>query len=444
MHASKIMIAVAALALGSAAFAAPTAGRVAISSGASATKGNLKVALTGLCTSAGGTLTEFTSGSNISTYVCADTAVTSGAGGTYVSKANTAFKNFAGTAFAELRLNVSGGSFTAVCALNNWPAGTACDTVNAGALPDKYLNPASGATEFPAAGQVVVGGLMDVAPDTWPTGVTTGLELPAADSTGVAQSFGVAVSNALYTKLFDAQKSSGGATIAKPIPSTCLVTDTAKLECVPTISKGQMATIMANNEFNAAYSNGVAFLTGDAADSSLVLEYNRRADTSGTQAAAQAYFLGLPCSTAQLTIVPAPAVGSSADIGMIKVYAHAGTGDVRARLNAAGAYGIGIISGENNQSAQGWKWLRLQGAAIGENATPASSGITNRASVTSGAYDFYFESKVAAGSAAGATDFWSAVTGSLNTLAAPVGLLNSSDLGTYNKGGAACQYNSSN
>ena len=42
------------------------------------------------------------------------------------------------------------------------------------------------------------------------------------------------------------------------------------------------------------------------------VEYNRRADTSGTQASAQAYFLGLPCTGSNaLSIVPAPAVGGS-------------------------------------------------------------------------------------------------------------------------------------
>lgn len=439
MQVSKIMLAVAALSLGATTFAAPLASRIAISSGASATKGNLKVALTSLCSAGSGTLTEFTSGGNISTYVCADVAVTAP---TYGSKPDANFKNFSGTGFAELRLNVSGGSFTAVCALNNWPAGTACDTVNPLSAPDKYLNPASGTTVLPAAGQVIVGGLMDVAPDTFPATVTVGLTLPAADLTGVAQTFGVAASDTLYTAMFNVQKSAGGATLDKPIPSTCLVTDTARLECVPVVSKGQMATILANNPFNDAYTNGAGFLAG-AALNSTILEYNRRVDTSGTQASAQAYFLGLPCTGNPLSIVAAPPVGTSTTIGAIKVFAHAGTGDVRARLSTAGVYGIGIMSGENNQTDTGttWKWLRMQGAAIGENAKP-STGVTNSASVKNGSYDYYFESRVVPGPAAGASTFWSAVTGTLNTLPAPVGLLNATDLTAYNKGGNACQYNS--
>ena len=462
MHISKIMLAVAALSVGATAFAAPAAGRIAISSGASATKGNLRTALTTLCTSGGGTLTEFTSGGNISTYVCNTTAALTPA--QYAAAADSSFRNFAGTAFAELRLNVTGGSFTAVCLLNGFPAGTACANVNAGGAADKYRDPASTAgsaggadTVLPQAGQVIVGGLLDVAPGTWPTGVLSGLTIPAASGTGVGQSFGVAVSNALYGKLFAAQKSTGAATLSKPIPSSCLETDYTKLECIPTVSKGQMATIMSNNEFDAAHAKGVGFLTGDPADETLVLEYNRRADTSGTQASAQAYFLGLPCSSNPLTIADVSSVpagtNNNIDIGLVKVFAHAGTGDVRNRLNdvTTTRYGIGIMSGENNQSdaATTWKWVRVQGSALGESAKPGTLAqlgvtVTNRASVVNGGYDFYFESAVAPGSAAGASTFWSAVTGTLNTLAAPVGLLNASDLGGFNKGGNACQANATN
>jgi len=440
MQASKIMIAVAALVCGTAVIAKPNADTIAISSGASATKGNLKLALTSLCSAASGTLTEFTSGSNISTYVCADTAVTAG---TYASKLNTSFKKFAGTNFAELRLNVTGGSFTAVCALNNWPASTVCGTINAGSAPDKYLDPETGSLVLPATNQVVVGGLMDTAPENWGTDVTLGLTLPTAEATGVAQTFGVAVSPALYAKLFNAQKNpavGGGATVAFPISNSCAEADTGKLECIPTVSKAQMASIMVANEFNAAYSNGVGFLTGDAADNGTVLEYNRRADTSGTQASAQAYFLGTSCASNPLPVVPSAAVDSNYDLGAIRVFAHSGTGGVRTQLSASGVYGIGVVSGENKGgTGQTWKWVRIQGAAIGENAVPATVGVTNRDSVKNGSYDFYFESKVVPGSASGASAFWGAVTGALSGLSAPTGLLNASDLGTFNKAGFACQ-----
>lgn len=464
MQVSKIMLAVAALTIGASAIAAPAAGRVAISSGASATKGNLKNALINLCERTGGTatgalngnkLTEFASGSNISTYVCADATVTGGAGSTYVSKADAAFKNFFGTDFAELRLNVTGGSFTAICALNfigqtSWAAGgTACANVNTSGAADLYRDPATLTNVLPAAGQVVVGGLMDVEPAAWPETVRAGLTVPGTIlNSGVAQTFGVAASNALYSKLFAAQLSDGAATVAKPIPSSCAETDYSNLECIPTISKAQMATLMNPVDTNAAYTTGVQFLTGDEADAELELQYNRRADTSGTQAAAQAYFLGLPCSSSPLAVVDQGVAGGTLlDGTFLRVFGHAGTGNVRAQLNTAN-YGIGIMSGENNQatgvadSSNGtttWKWLRVQGAAMGEAAAPGTAGITNKESVKNGSYDFYFESKVAPGTAAGSTTFWNKVTGALKTLSAPVGLLNSADLATFAKGGSACQ-----
>jgi hypothetical protein len=261
--------------------------------------------------------------------------------------------------------------------------------------------------------------------------------------------------------MFAAQKSSGGGTVAKPIPSTCAETDYAKVECVPTISKGQMATILADNDGNVAYTKGAAFL-GAPVGTQLV--YNRRADTSGTQAGAQAYFLGLPCSGNPLSIVSQPDPGASKQVGQplldasgnavldasgnavlaIKVFAHKGTGDVRTQLNTS-AYGIGIMSGENNQTDTGtsWKWIRVQGAAMSESAATSASS-TNSASVKNGSYDYYYESKVNPGTSGTASTFWTEITGSLNTLTAPVGLLNSADLGGYNKGSNACQPNSSN
>ncbi len=452
MQISKIMLAVAALSVSAAAMAAPAAGRIAISSGASATKGNLKIALNGLCVAGGGTMTEFPAGSNVATYVCNTTANISGAA--YGAAADGTFRNFAGTAFAELRLNVTGGSFTAVCALNGWTAGTACANVNPGGAPDSYRDPASGTNVLPQAGQLVIGGLMDVSPNDYPASVTAGLSLFTDNSTGVAQTFGIAVSNTLYSKLFAAQKSGAGATLAKPLPSTCNETDYTKLECIPTVSKGQMASIMSNNDVDAAHTKGVGFLTGVAADNGVVLEYNRRADTSGTQASAQVYFLGLPCSSNPLTIaditdVPA-GTNNNKDIGSIKVFAHAGTGDVRNRLNTANL-GIGIMSGENNQSDAGttWKWVRVQGSAIGESAKPGTLAqlgvtVTNRESVKNGSYDLYFESKVVPGGAAGADNFWSAVSTQLSSLSAPTGLLSGADLTGYAKSGNACQANASN
>jgi len=277
-----------------------------------------------------------------------------------------------------------------------------------------------------------------------------------ATSVGIAQTFGVAVSGALYIKMFDAQKAAGS------LPAACLVTDTNLAYCVPNIGKAQMATIMADNAFNAAYANGVGFLTGVPADNGVALRYARRVDTSGTQASAQNYFLGRPCSQEPLSIVAEPTTAAEAPetlrndvIGSIRVLAAPGTGDVRAELNKTDLdgvvigpvvpnYAIGVMSGENNQGSQNWKWIRVNGAAMAENATPATAGITNTATQKNGTYDFYYEAVYIGGSAAG-NAFWATVSSALNTIAAPVGLIDNNTLTVgYTKGGLACIGSASN
>ncbi len=434
MKFTRSLLALAAVACASSAFAAPNASRIAISSGASAAFGNYRLALEQLCTSAGGTPTRFNDTGNLTTLVCANSAVTGGAGGTYLSKPNGDFVNFAGTGFAEVRINVSKGSFSAVCLIqpSGWPTTGACAAAGAA---DLYRDPGTLTTVAPPAGSVIVGGLLDVEANAWPGSILSGLVVPASAGAGVAQAFGVAVSSELYTKMFNAQRSVGIPTIAKPIPSTCNLGDTANPTCVPTISKAQMATIMNGNEFNAAYTTGVGFLTGDPADNGVTLRYSRRADTSGTQASQQIYFLGLPCMTNPISIV-----AGGQTLGAIQVQNHGGTSNVRADLNASG-FAIGIMSGENNQ-AESWRWIRVGGAAMAENAAPGTAGITNSASVKNGSYDFFFETTFASSGAPGADAYWTAVNGSLNTLPAPIGLLNAAELSAadgYAKGGASCQ-----
>jgi len=438
MQLSKISLALATLAIGASAFAVPNGDRIAVSSGASATLGNLMTnsspvsALRSLCASAGGVATLFGVG-NFRTMVCANTVLTAG---TYVTKPNGDFINFNETNFAELRLNVDPGSFGAILVLNP-------NTLT-------WIDPGTGDnTATLPSGAVIVGGLLDLAPNGFTSAtIGTNAVFPATP-VGIAQTFSVGVSGALYTKMFNAQQASG------LIPAICTVT-TGTPVCTPSIGKAQMATIMAANPFNAAYSNGLSFLTGAAADVGVELRYVRRVDTSGTQAAAQNYFLGLPCSLEALSIVPEPATPAVAPetlkndvITAIRVLAAPGTGDVRAELNktvvqaAQPNYAIGVMSGENNQTGS-WKWIRVQGAAMGENATPGTAGITNTATQKNGTYDFYYESVFVGGSVAG-NAFWTTVSGALNTIAAPVGLVNNATLTTgYTKGGLACNASGSN
>lgn len=423
MQRTRISLALASLLVATAASAAPAGSRIAITAGASASYNNMSTALQTLCTSAGGTPTVLGSG-NFRSIVCANSAVTEGAAGTYVSKADSAFVNFAGTNFAEVRINTE-GSFSAVVILN--PALNTAPQVR---------NPAAAANSntYPA-GSVIVGGLLDLEPSGFPENVIGANQLFPATPVGVGQVFGLAVSDLLYGKLFAAQKAAG------LLPASCVVTDIALPYCVPSVSSAQMASVMVDNEFNAAYSKGVGFLTGNAADDGLELRYARRVDNSGTQAAAQNYFLGLPCSKAPATVVPEPTTDDEAGglkdalKGAIRVMAAPGTGDVRNELIKS-AYVIGVVSGENTQS-QTWKWVRLNGAAMGEDASP--TGNTNTANAKAGQYNFVYESVYMGGSDAG-NAFWATVAAELNALPALPGLINNNDLlAGYSKTGQACQ-----
>lgn len=431
MQFTKIAFAAAALCAAAAATAAPNSSRIALSAGASAIQGNITLAMGALCTANGGVVTNFVSG-NFTTVVCANSAVTGGAGGTYVTKPNADFVNFKDLPFAEIRFNVANGSFGSVQILNS--------------TAFTFRDPATLTQIAAPAGAVIIGGVSDVETNRFPATVTGTNALFANAKLGAAQTFGVAASVALYTKMFDAQKAAG------LIPASCLVGDTGLSFCIPNIAKAQMATIMANNEFNAAYSKGLGFLTGDAADDGVELRYVRRVNTSGTQAAAQNYFLGLPCSRDSLSVVDEPttidpagsATVANALIGSIRVYAAGGTGNVRDELNKAGVYALGVVSGENNQTSQNWRWLRVDGAPIGQNAVPGTPGNTNVNTLQNGSYSFYFELTYTGGNATN-QGYWSKISDSVKTLSAPVGLLNQAGLDAgYNKGGLTCLGSSSN
>jgi hypothetical protein len=128
----------------------------------------------------------------------------------------------------------------------------------------------------------------------------------------------------------------------------------------------------------------------------------------------------------------------------IRVYAAGGTSNVRTELNKLGVYALGVVSGENNQTSQFWRWLRVDGAPIGENAVPGTPGNTNANTMKNGSYNFYFEATYTGGNATNDA-YWAKIATAFGGLAAPVGLVNQADLDAgYNKGGATCAGSSSN
>ena len=319
MKLSKVSLAVAALVAGSSAFAAaPTAAEIAYAAGASAIQANLQIALADICDdNVGFALSKLRANlpginDNFVAYVCASTPVT------LANYATATYGNFsAGIPFKEIRLNVDQGSFSAIQQIQNSPT-----------IPLSYFNPAgpntaSNITPNPAT-IVRLGGALDVQPNTFPLALLAGLTVPASPPTlGVAQAFGVAVSQPLYVAMYNNQLAAGSATVSKPIPLSCgagnALTTTDRIECIPTVSKGQMAAIMADAPFNTPNNIGAAFL-GGAAVSGTELGYARRVDTGGTQAAAQNYFLGNVCSNVQLAVVPQGTATGVVPGALLRVY----------------------------------------------------------------------------------------------------------------------------
>ncbi len=452
MKLTKTLIALAAVAAGSATIAAPNPNRIAIQSGASASKGNVAIGLNASCVAAGGVMTEFANGGNISTYVCANGAVTAASYGT---NADNTFRNFANTAFAEVRLNVNGGAFSATCLLKRlsateWRPG-ACATINGlvggvgpNGIADRYNNPATGALQFfadtgvAATSNVVVGGFMDVEPESWPASVTLGLfPLPSVTDSGFAQTFGVAVSNDLYVAMFNDQKAAG------KLPGTCVVTNYNLPYCVPSIGKPQMATILNDNQFGSITGSGAQFLV-PSLPAPAVLTYARRIDTSGTQAAAQNYFMGTACNPVSALQV----VAGGQTLGNLVVQNNSTTGGVRTALGAAG-YVIGIMSGENNQTGQTWKWLRVAGVPMADSALPADpavASITNTKTAIDGTYDYWFNTQIASSGAPGADAYFTELSTRLAVV--PVGTTKGLFIlpteTAYTKAAVACQNPASN
>jgi hypothetical protein len=445
MQFSKIAFAVAAVCAASAATAAPNAGNIALSAGASAVQNNVRLAVLSLC-KAPNVSSSYVIG-NFTTVVCADVALGAAPSALYLSKPDSEFKFFDGLPFKEIRFNVSNGSFGSVQILNS-PDSTS-PFYNPAVSPANpiftFRNPGTAVNTDATPGAVIIGGISDTETNRFPSSTIGANTLYANGKLGAAQIFGVAASTALYTKMFDAQQAAG----LIPAAPTCTVASTGTSYCIPSISKAQMATIMSSNDTNAAYSKGLGFLT-TAADDGTELRYVRRVDTSGTQSSAQNYFLGLPCSANSLSIVTEPTsddeVGGLKDalIGAIRVYAAGGTSDVRNELNKAGVYALGVVSGENDQTGQFWRWLRVDGAPTGENAVPGTAGNTNAIWQKNGFSSFYFEATYTGGNATN-DGYWNTIATAFGGLVAPVGLVNQAtlDLG-YTKGGLTCLGSSSN
>ncbi|MFN0184154.1 MAG: hypothetical protein ACKVQR_10095 [Aquabacterium sp.] len=409
MKLSYITAAVAILASG---FAQADVQRLA---GASASSINVVKALRNLCTGNGGT------------YAVYKTAAATDALGNIVTATCT------GAAFVdavdEVRINVSGGSYGAVLSRNGNTGATPVPMISAASATCVNLGAGTGSLSFMAAGEMKNcgatgqnaelsdGGYLDVEGSIFRA---NGLSVPPEvdDSTDFVpsaflQAFGVGVSNDLYRALQAYQTAKG------LLPATCATTavvagvtqytatGSALPECQPSIARASMAALVAAGN-NFGKKGGANFLLGGSATLKNDLSptqaivpdvvlgtdftYCRRPDTSGTQQAANVYFLHAPTGSGEVGGALGTAgngVSGTVVIGAnYKVTTNSSSGNVRTCLNAAGT-AAGIISLENNPvgSSDTFRFVKLNGQYIADGVANAAQ--TGEA--IAGRYDFVYE-----------------------------------------------------
>ncbi len=338
------------------------------------------------------------------------TAVATGALGN--SFTVTCPSNVAGTAENEVRFDVAGGSLNAILKASTTPttetgvangtflpsqAGNTNCTATAGTGPLAFLGTRLNicATSVATASGKSVGGFMDVEPAIFKAqNVIKGTY--AVTPATFSQAFALGVSKSLYEALQSAQGLSVGAVNAANQPS---------------IGKAQVVTIINSNDFNDAKNLGASFLVPGTTKTNLT--YCRRPNISGTQMAAELYFLNNPTATGKLTGADTshdPQVFDSVtaanntvvvDNGTgntLTVLVNNGTGNVKDCLNnvttPAGEFAIGVLSAENNpvatNSLDTYRLVKINGASTTDGATTDQQ----TANATKGLYDFVFESVV--------------------------------------------------
>lgn len=233
-----------------------------------------------------------------------------------------------------------------------------------------------------------IGGFMDVEPDIFMVnGLISGQYSQYSLPTSFSHVIGVAVSQDLYEAMQSAQGLTAG--IANATPNN-----------QPTVSRAQIAAMISNNEYNDAKFKGPNFLVPNTTQSNIT--HCRYPESSGTQAAANSYFLGSPGLTGPLggmgvshdpSEANAPnqivSTGSLGKTMTFKVVSGV-TGMINC-LNAKG-FAIGFLSAENNPIGTNdtYRFVKLNRMEMSEGTIGASQTAT----AISGEYDFVFEASL--------------------------------------------------
>lgn len=257
---------------------------------------------------------------------------------------------------------------------NNAVVYKSCSQAGATSTPTNSATNQTALTADPNGPQLPVGGYSDVEVSLFPSRVSGGSIVGRGTETnvGVGQVFAVAVSIPLYRALQTAQN-------------------------ITTTTENQDDPANAPNISSADYVNIIS--VGGLKNWSALLPNStnkvilaRRADTSGTQAASNAFFLRNPCNTGVGQQLVPTTLANDNVAGVYEVSEGAGTSNAIAALAAAttaNQYAIGILSAENpGSTAVGHRFVKLDGVH------PEAGDTTNaRLTAANGTYKFHMELK---------------------------------------------------
>lgn len=339
--------------------------------GASASSANVMKAAKNLCADAGGTFKLFKTNTT-----------TNALGNQFTGVCTT---DISGTSFSQVRMNVAGGSASAVTATTGAattflaPVEGSCtsivgteslSTFNLFKCPAAQLND----------NHLSDGGYLDV------EGPIFNSTYAAEDFTiaGFSQAFGVAVNSTLYNALQTAQFGAS---------NSCVTNTTLKYTaaCQPSVTKAKITSLISGDTSSDAKQKGGQFLVGGTTDVTKIT-YCMRPQTSGTQQSAQLYFLNYAASGSnggkELVVAQNLNVGTK-----YSSFLNSGSSDVKNCLNdvtGGTGYKVGILSAENNPlgGTDTFRFIKLNGVAVAQGVDLNDS---NTATALTGDYDFVYE-----------------------------------------------------
>ena len=218
-------------------------------------------------------------------------------------------------------------------------------------------------------------GVSDVEPGLFqkpvnlPVGQTalTSSELSGLDIKSVnATVFGVAVNKKAYRALQETQGLIPAGGVLSELPA-------ARPSLPRSFYAAAVSGFLSGSSATAAGWDAVIATSADANVANKQINVCRRVTGSGTQAASNAYFMNNPCSTGSSALLPLATSGVIAELGTVAVNEGSGTSNVETCLGTTvegtgtAAYGMGVISRENNPLAngadKGYRFVALDGVA---------------------------------------------------------------------------------